>query len=154
MMMWHKGGDFISDFPIKAGSQLKLCFVVAWQQNTFFQQGYSTVKPSTLGRCQVSVMAFDRLDLWKIAGFFPFSMLAILQRLISLVYKYFNPQCCYMAGDWDHTLIEMSDLFFVWEATEIEVVFHCSGNVLIISSFVYIKIYINTCICIYIFLNC
>lgn len=30
MMMWQKGGDFISNFPIKAGNQLKLCFVVAW----------------------------------------------------------------------------------------------------------------------------
>lgn len=28
------------------------------------------MKPSTLVCCQASLMAFDRLDLWKVAGFF------------------------------------------------------------------------------------
>lgn len=27
------------------------------------------MKSSTLGGCQVALMAFDRLDLWKVAGF-------------------------------------------------------------------------------------
>lgn len=65
-MMWHKCANFISYFSIKAGNKLQLCFVVAWQQNNFF-----SMKSSTLGCCQVSLMAFNRLDLWKVAGFFP-----------------------------------------------------------------------------------